>query len=209
MPSRSTLIRWGGLAAVAVGALYVLEALWAILDSSPEYVFTRTLLNAVGSVPIQLLMLGGLVGLHARQVGGRGYGRLGTAGLLLALVGRLLAVALWPLMLSGGPADASPSLGGMVVTGVVGAAAELGVLLLGVATLRAAVLPPPWKALPLVIFLLGAPFTILMGPLFRAGIDLLILTNAQTLLLGLGWALLGYALWSGMGERVGRRVPVG
>ena len=46
MPSRSTLIRWGGLAAVAVGALYVLEALWAILDSSPEYV-----LHARSSTP--------------------------------------------------------------------------------------------------------------------------------------------------------------
>ena len=207
MPSRSTLVRWGGLAALAAGTLYVLGALTTALDYPPAYLFTRLHLGAVWGVPMQLLTLGGLVALHARQAGSRGYGRLGTAGLLLALIGSLLAAALGPLVFSSVPDGASPSLVGMAVTAAVGVVAELGILLLGVATLRAAVLPPPWRALPLAIFLLEVPFSYLGALLFPEGIGVLILIYAQALLLGLAWALLGYALWSGMGESVGRRKP--
>ena len=90
MPSRSTLVRWGGLAAVAAGALYVLGALTTALDYPPAYLFTRLHLDAVWGVPMQLLMLGGRVGLHARQAESHGYGKLGTAGFLLALIVGLL-----------------------------------------------------------------------------------------------------------------------
>lgn len=148
-----------------------------------------------------LLTAGGLVGLHARQAGSRGYGRLGTAGLLLALSGRLLAATLGPLVFSGGR---NLSFVDMVVTGVVSVAAELGVLLLGVATLRAAVLPLPWRALPLAIFLLGVPFDYLSA-LFQEGIGFLLLTYAQPMLLGLGWVLMGSALWSAPSESLQRR----
>ncbi len=200
MPSRSTLVRWGGLTAAAAGALYFLEALWTVLDY-PFVVF-----GVLIGVLVRLLVLGGLVGLHARQVGSLGYGRLGTAGFLLAFVGGLLAAVLGPLVFSGAPGDVPPSFVDTIVTGAVGVTAELGMLLLGIATLRAAALPSVWKALPLAIFLLGAPFTVLMGPLFWVGIEVSILIGAQTLLLGIGWALLGYALWSRLGE--GARLPV-
>ena len=200
MPSRSTLIRWGGLAAVAAGALYVLGPVSWTLDYPLSYYFDSLHLNAVWGMPMQLLLLGGLMGLHARQVGRHGYGRLGTAGFVLAFAGSLLAVVLGPLMLPGGPGGWPPSLVGMVVTGAVGVAVELGILLLGVATLRAAVLPSPWRALPLVIFLLNTPFSFLGPQFMAAGINPSIFMVAQQLLLGLGWVLIGYALWSGMGE---------
>jgi hypothetical protein len=116
MPSRSTLVRWGGLAAVVAGALYVLGALSTALNYLPAYNFTRLHLNAVWGVPLRLLIVGALAGLHARQTGGRGYGRLGTADFLLAFVGSLLAVVLGPLLFPGVPADAPPSLVSMVVS---------------------------------------------------------------------------------------------
>ncbi len=201
MPSRWALVRWGGLAAIAVGALYVLGTLSMALDYPPAYLFTRLHLSAVWGIPMLLLTAGGLVGLHARQAGSRGYGRLGTAGLLLALSGRLLAATLGPLLFSGGW---NFSFMDMFVTGAVGVAAESGVLLLGVATLRAAVLPLPWRALPLAIFLLGVPFNYLSA-LFQEGIGFLLLMYAQPMLLGLGWALMGYALWSATSESLRRR----
>lgn len=200
MSSRSTLIRYGGLAAVAAGTLYFLGAFSTTLDYPSAYLFTGLRLSAVWDVFMRLLVLGGLAGLHARQVGSLGYGRLGTMGFLLAFVGSLLAAALGPLMFSGVP-GAPPSLLVIVVTGAVAAAAELGMLLLGVATLRAAVLPLPWGALPLALFLLGVPLITFVGTLFPAGIGVSVLIYAQPLLLGLGWALLGYALWSEVGAR--------
>jgi hypothetical protein len=53
MPSRSTLVRWGGLAAVVAGALYVLGALSTALNYPPAYTFTRLHLNAVWGVPLR------------------------------------------------------------------------------------------------------------------------------------------------------------
>lgn len=90
---------------------------------------------------------------------------------------------------------------------------------MGVATLRAAVLPSPWRVLPLgilllnlpssslvglPIFLLDVPITSLVGLLSPEGIGFLIVTSARQLLLGIGWTLLSYALWSGLGEGLRR-----
>lgn len=98
MHSRSTLVRWGGLAAVVAGALYVLGALSTALNYPPAYIFKHLHLNAIWGVPLRLLIVGALAGLHARQIGSRGYGRLGTADFLPAFVGSLLAVVLGPLL---------------------------------------------------------------------------------------------------------------
>lgn len=62
--------------------MYLLGALSTALDYPPTYLFTRLDLSTVWGVPVRLLMLGGLMGLHARQVGSPGYavgwGRLGS-----------------------------------------------------------------------------------------------------------------------------------
>jgi hypothetical protein len=58
MPSRSTLIRWGGLAAVAAGALYLLGAVLTILGHPSAYLFARQNLPGDWGLPIRLLTLG-------------------------------------------------------------------------------------------------------------------------------------------------------
>ena len=204
MPSRSTLIRGGGLAAISAGALYFLGAILIILNNPSAYLFTRLHLPSVWGVPIGLLMVGGLVGLHARQAGDPGYGLLGTVGFVLASVGDLLLATLGPFVSSAVPGGAFPFMMVMFVYVVVVLAAGFGMLMLWVATLRAALLPQPWRTLPLVFFLLDVPLSTLAGTLFSTfGVTALL--YAQPLLLGVGWALLGYALWSGIGEDSQRR----
>ena len=204
MPSRSALIRWGGLAAVTAGALYFLGAVLVILGHPSAYLFTLLHLPSVWGVPIGLLMVGGLAGLHARQAGNPGYSLLGTVGFMLASVGDLLLAALGPFVSSAVPGGAFPFWVGMLGTLAAVLAEGWGMVLLGVATLRAAVLPLPWRALPLVLFLLDVPLTTLAGALFEIfGVSAVL--YAQPLLLGLGWMLLGYALLSGIGAVAQRR----
>ena len=141
------------------------------------------------------------MGLHARQAGDPGYSLLGTVGFVLASVGDLLLATLGPFVHSAVPGGAFPF---MMVMFVYVVAAWWGMILLGVATLRAALLPLPWRALPLAFFLLDVPLTTLAGALIEpVGVSALL--YVQPVLLGLGWALLGYALWSGIGAGVQRR----
>lgn len=58
MSSRSTLIRYGGLAAVAAGTLYFLGAFSTTLDYPSAYLFTGLRLSAVWDVFMRLLVLG-------------------------------------------------------------------------------------------------------------------------------------------------------
>ena len=102
--SPSNLIRWCRLAAVTGGLLLVVGALLQMatlgLPPSPY----RYLLFSLASLPL----LGGLVGLHARQAGD--YGRLGTVGSLLAFVGTLLVAMLGPVLPLLAPPPATPPL---------------------------------------------------------------------------------------------------
>ena len=163
MPSRWKLIRWGGLAALAAGALYFVGAVLIILDHPSAYLFTRQDLPGGWGLPIGLLMVGGLAGLHARHTGYPGYGPLGTTGFLLA-VGGLLVVALLETLLSYCvPGCVFPFAAAVVAAGMASLVAGVGMLFLWVATLRAAVLPQPFRTSPLVFFLLDIPFTTLAG----------------------------------------------
>ncbi len=86
--STSSFVRWGGLAAVLGGVLWM--AVFAVFASRPsgpgsappyrsfEGLYVPCLVSAV-------LIVAGLVALHAHLRGT--YGRLGTAGFVLALVG--------------------------------------------------------------------------------------------------------------------------
>ncbi len=121
MPS-SSFVRWGGLAAVAGGALWVaVFAVFALRPSGPgsappyrsfEGLYVPCLFAAA-------LIVAGLVALHAHLRGT--YGGLGKAGFLLALVGAVslaLVVGGAPFLLSRGGAP-----GLMLGSALVGAAA--------------------------------------------------------------------------------------
>lgn len=62
MPSRSTLIRWGALAAVAAAALYYLGVLSTSLHSPLAPYFSRVQLSALWGMPIRFLVLGAWLG---------------------------------------------------------------------------------------------------------------------------------------------------
>jgi hypothetical protein len=85
MPS-SNLARWGGLAAAVGGVLLVIWGFLLILIFSPMGVLGPLygLFIALWCLS-WLLVLGGLVGLHARQA--NVYGRLGAARFAIAFVG--------------------------------------------------------------------------------------------------------------------------
>ena len=63
-------------------------------------------------------------------------------------------------------------------------------MVLGAATLRARVMPPPWGAVPLAVGVLWFPLQ---------GIGFVIADGVGLILGGLAWVLLGYVLWSGSG----------
>ena len=76
------------------------------LDYPLAYFFDSLHLNVVWNIPMLLLMPAGLVGLHTRQAGSRGYGTLGTAGFSRSATSR----AVPPGAGSFGPASQNPSL---------------------------------------------------------------------------------------------------
>jgi uncharacterized membrane protein YhaH (DUF805 family) len=220
--SSSSLGRWGGLAAIAGGVLLALGALLQNrMDGSPfsplDYLLIVPYLGS-------LLLLGGLAGLHARHVGI--YGRTGAAGFWVAFVGTLLgtvlgAVALLAKVFAEDRTSTAVAIFGGFATALVHLAAGFGLLLLGIATLRARVLPLPWSLLPLTIFLVDVPLkplvVLFLGAELRKELILqegsyaeflaFLVWDVPDVLIGLGWALLGYALWSGTGEDIRRPAP--
>ena len=75
----------------------------------------------------------------------------------------------------------------------------VGLVLLGVATLRTGTLPAHWKILPLVIGL---------SALLPIWVLALVHLELPVILLGLGWMLLGYLLWSERSDPIRRTAPV-
>ena len=185
----SNLIRWGGLAAMLSGALLAVKGVVILVsDADPSLVPPATLLFAVG-----------MVGLHAR-LAGRG-GLLGTIGLLLAWVAiGASAINLIAQLLGLTPARAPLPTLFQVTYMVAFLAILISLLALGIATLRAEVLSPPWRAVPLAVGVLWFPLQA-VGFVAPDGVEII--------LTALAWTLLGYVLWSGNGapaEQPTRRV---
>ena len=165
--SSSGLIRWGGLAAMVGGLMWVVKGGSILLTGQqPPVVFEAAL----------LLFAVGLLGLHDR-LEGRG-GPLGKAGVLVAYAA--LAAAALVLVAPLPPFYA-----------VAGFGPFLGLVLVGSASLQARVFPPPWSALPLAMGL-GGPLLILAG----GGLALMgeRLLEIPIVLVGLAWMLLGYSV---------------
>ena len=171
------VIRWGGLAAMLSGMLFVAKGVAILVsDADPSFVPPATLLFALG-----------MVGLHAR-LEGRG-GPLGTVGVVLAwvVVGasvvNLIGLAL-PIPTPGEP-------GASILLRITYMVAFLGILIgllvLGVAALRSGAMPAPWGAVPLAVGVLWFPLQ---------GIGFVVADGVGLILGGLAWALLGYVLWA-------------
>ncbi len=138
-------------------------------------------------IVVLISMLWGLVGLHARQE--TRYGRLGTTGFLVAYGGSTLTLVglgltwLFRIDVLGQEPAVTLGISGMVVGLTL---LGTGFLLLGIATLRARVLPR-WCGAALII-----AFVAVLVPLaFPASLG----GYAVMLVLGSVWLALGYVLW--------------
>jgi hypothetical protein len=177
-----SLVRWGALAALVSGVLWIVGGLLHLAYPQDPPGALGHFLNYLGTAIFSgayLGMLGGLVGLHARQV--ESYGRLGTVGFFLAFAGAALAFVgqatsgIFPHNGALGWLFSDPGFGFLL--GIL--LMSLGLVPLGVATLRARVLPR-WCGIGLVALVVFSALGAYGG--FVA--------------FGLIWLALGYALWS-------------
>ncbi|MCA1729866.1 MAG: hypothetical protein LC751_10820 [Actinobacteria bacterium] len=168
--AESNLVRWGGLAAIGAGVLFVLYFLLGLATGKGDESGALDILPLAGYV----LEVVGLLGFHALQ--GRNYGRIGQAGLYTTIA----SIVLWEFLILASLLGGDVDLGGLVAVGVLGTL--VGLVLYGAATLQARVLPR-WCG---ILFILLMPGTILFGAFI----------SGEVLWGGLVWVALGYALWS-------------
>jgi hypothetical protein len=140
-----------------------------------------------------LLVVVGAAGLVIRARNAGRLGRLGKTGIVLGAVGATLPVV--GSLIQGVLFDGNyPLMPLFVIPGVL--ALVVGFVLLGLAVLRAGVLPR-WTAILLIV-----------GTLAMLGFND---QNAQALMAvpnGIAWVAVGYVLWSGKGEPVRRPARV-
>jgi hypothetical protein len=174
----SNLVRWGVPGAVLAGAAFVLLSLSSLAISGPSPYFDISFLIA------WLLTIPGVVGLHAAQ--SESYGLLGRVGCVSLIAGVIAnTIGLVPL------AFGNESL--LWLSFPVGALLLLiGFLSLGIATLRAGVLPR-WSGVALIVAL---PLVVVAGAIFGAPTDE---DYPGVVVMGLVWLALGHALWARVG----------
>lgn len=169
--SSSDLIRWGALAAMVGGAVWIVYALLGLAGANQEISGPLDLFIIVA----WLLQVVGLVGFHTLQKGN--YGHIGRAGFYTFIVGAPVQSLGLLLVLAGSETLGEP------LTVVGGLGILVGLVLYGAATLQARVLPR-WCGIALIVSL---PLTIL-------------LQDYGGLVFGLVWVALGYVLWSRRGQ---------
>ncbi len=190
-------VRWCGLAAMLGGALWVIGTL--IHASKPRGCVAQEcafrpmresgVLDGILMLLSLLLFAAGAVGLVvlARRLGR--FGKTGNAGVIIGAIGAALLVmsGLIQAFFFGGDFPLMPY---FVVPGVL--TLVLGFVLLGIAILRAGVLPK-WAALLLIV-----------GALAMLGFNEQTALALMALPLGVAWATVGYVLWSGVGAPTGQ-----
>lgn len=162
----SKWIRWGGLAAMLGGVVFLADTALTLTIANPEEDLWMDVFSVVGI----LLVVVGLVGFHELQQGS--YGRIGRAGFYTVVAASLIQITGLVGFLLG-----SMALEWLILVGGLGSL--VGFALYGAATLLAGVLPR-WCGVALIVAL---PASIPLGE--YAG-----------LLFGLVWLALGYTLWS-------------
>ena len=172
----SHLIRWGGLAGLVAGVMFVLAGILILITPPQGAVFNSfgDYLSEVILVVAFALTLVAITGLHALQSGR--YRRLGATGSLITFMGYTLIVAVTAVsVLAGGQA--------LYLVRLVGAAAVLiGSALLGATTLRAQILPW-WCG---VLLIVGFP----LGDVSNA----IVAEGSEAIVFGIVWGAVGYAL---------------
>lgn len=162
----SSLIRWGGLAAMLGGVVFVTDTVLARTVADPSEDRWLDILFVAGI----LLVVVGIVGFHELQKGS--YGRIGRAGFYTIVAASLIQVAGLMGFLLG-----SMAFEWLILVGGLGSL--VGFVLYGAATLRAGVLPR-WCGVALIVAL---PASIPLG-------------EYANLLFGFIWLVLGHVLWS-------------
>jgi hypothetical protein len=178
------MVRWGGLAGVAAGVMFVLSGILTFIVAPPLPTralgsFGDYLYEVVVAVAFALALVA-IAGLHAAQRYSERYGILGTAGFWLTFLGYALVLVIAHLYrLVGGEYILSLRLvGGLLVL--------VGSILLGAMTIRAGVLPWWCGVLLMVAFPLGA---------FLENV----LAGIENIVFAIAWGLIGYALLSRRG----------
>jgi hypothetical protein len=177
----SSTVRWGGLAGVASGVMFVVSGILTLIASqgAPSS-FGAFVLEVIIVVAFALVMVA-VAGLHAAQSRSGRYGRLGALGALLTFVGyAIVLVATHITTLAGGePVITVRLVGGLAVL--------VGSILLGAMTIRARILPWWCGALLIVGFPLGDVLEGVVG------------VGSENLLLAIVWGSIGYVLLSRSG----------
>jgi hypothetical protein len=209
--SSSNLIRWSGLAALVGSVLFIFSDIvqYIVFGDQPESSAAATdtwiILDMFFLVAIMLIFLG-LLGLYSRQAEHAGI--FGLLAFVVALSGTAMLFGfIWtgtfilPYLASAGPEfvdpgflDADPS--GTLMSGVILTFGlfVIGWVLFGLSSLRAGVLPR------------GASVLLMFGAVFFFVLFMLVLPGA-TVVFSVALAWMGYALWSGAGERATEPQP--
>ena len=169
------LIHLSGIAAMLGGAMWVVKGGLIMLGGPDPDLF----------VPAQLFFALGLLGLHALLaerggLPGRVGGFLAYAAVALTAVNATYSA----FFAEHGPQTAFPFNVTYLLAGLV---IFVGLVLLGIATLRAGALPGRWRTLPLIVGL---------SALLPVWILAFIHLELPVVVLGIAWMLMGYVLWS-------------
>src|SRR5215210_5610156 len=205
----SKFLSLSGLAAMLGGVLFSGKVLWDMINITPPHAADVTDLLFFFAPLLLLIGLAGFCTLCAQR-----YETLGKVGCVISLsglavgtIGSLIGVWIEPLRLA-------YWLGFRFLC--------IGLVLLGIATIGARALPRGWSILPLVLGLLGLGRAFFMFFAVTRGATLFeapegqgesgsflaswagTLTSVLGVLFGIGWVLLGYALWTGKTEETER-----
>lgn len=170
-----------GLAAIVGGLFWAVKAgAILLLNYQPPLIFEVA----------QILFVVGLIGLYIRLEGRSG--RVGKAGVfiaLLALAARLGATVYEFLPGAVISTDEQFIFPYSLFVFLGGVGSFIGLILLGVASIQAKMMPSPWNAVPLIAGLLSLP--IAMTGLLHIEVPIL--------LIGLAWIGVGYTIWRSAG----------
>jgi len=180
--SSLNLVRWGGIAAVVAGLVWIVLVLFSPRDASDVLFFSGSAGKVIFIVAL-LSQVTGIAGLYVMQRGR--HGRFGAVGALVAFVGfaiELIFVVVVSLGGGEGGGMVSLVLALLLALGVI--VSFIGLAFLGIAILRMRTLPG-WFG---VLLIVGLPAAVILAIVLGA--------LASWIAYGIFWLLVGYVLLS-------------